>query len=423
MTNNAFRLFVFFYSGALELFGGFALPFIAKLKASATWNIQERLGIAPRVARVNADFSTVAWVHAASLGESKLLVKFLDVLKKKYPRQGYVLTATTRTGVDYLKTVNDDAVVAVGFLPFDTLRLMDKMTRHFSISRLWLMETELWPSLIFTCMRKSIPIGMVNARMEKKSFDSFKRAAFLFKPIFKYLDVVLAQSAAYALRFEKLGARAESVHVIGNLKNAVTVARPPNREKSPLRTSMNLSASDFVITAGCLHVGEGRIIREALDKLKTGGRAVKCIVVPRYLGESLSLLGELGKNTVLLREMETSQPWETCLVDKIGVLENLYKICDAAFVGGTFVAVGGHNVWDAAQFGVPVFFGPDFHTQQESCEQLLAAGVGFKAESAHDLAGLIERVLQSDTSGFARALSALIQSAQTRREEIERMLP
>jgi 3-deoxy-D-manno-octulosonic-acid transferase len=92
-------------------------------------------------------------------------------------------------------------------------------------------------------------------------------------------------------------------------------------------------------------------------------------------------------------------------------------------VGGTFVSVGGHNVWDAAQFGVPVFFGPDFHTQQESCEQLIEAGVGFTAATAEELAELIATVLKSDTSGFAGALSAFIQSANARRDEIGRMLP
>ena len=116
-------------------------------------------------------------------------------------------------------------------------------------------------------------------------------------------------------------------------------------------------------------------------------------------------------------------PWEICLVDKLGVLEELYKTSDAAFVGGTFVSVGGHNVWDAAQFGIPVFFGPDFHTQQESCEKLLRAGVGFRAKSAKELAGLITKVVKTDTSGFAGALSRFIQGDSDRRLEMERMLP
>jgi 3-deoxy-D-manno-octulosonic-acid transferase len=124
-----------------------------------------------------------------------------------------------------------------------------------------------------------------------------------------------------------------------------------------------------------------------------------------------------------VQETSSVKSWEICLVDKFGVLEDMYMIADAAFVGGTFVSVGGHNVWDAARFGIPVFFGPDFHTQQESCEKLLSAGVGFMAQSAEELATLITGVIKTDTSVFAGSLSQFIQGAHDRQQEIERMLP
>ena len=246
---------------------------------------------------------------------------------------------------------------------------------------------------------------------------------FLSKPMFSALDIVLAQSGAYALRFEKVGVRASAVHIIGNLKNAVDVRRPFLSERNALRAAMSLAPGDFVVTAGCLHAGEGRVLKEALDKINLSGRRVKCVAVPRYLGESSSLIKELGPDTLRIREPSSTVSWEICLVEKLGVLEAMYMMADAAFVGGTFVSVGGHNVWDAAQFGIPVFFGPDFHTQRESCEMLLGAGVGFLARSSKELAELITGVAKTDTSGFAAALSRFIQSARDRQQEIERILP
>jgi 3-deoxy-D-manno-octulosonic-acid transferase len=421
MMNHATSLFVFFYSAVLELCRFVVVPPLLLTKRSAAWNIRERLGL-PQLTNKHTGHPVV-WVHAASLGESKLLVKFLDILKKKHPEHVYVLTATTRAGVEYLKTVRDNRVIAAGYFPFDTIRLMNKMVRQFAVSRLWLMETELWPSMMWVCMHRSVPVGMVNARMEKKSFTPFRLMRFLCKPVFCSLDIVLAQSASYASRFEQLGVRPAAVHIIGNLKNAIDVRRPLSTERNALRAAMKIADNDFVVTAGCLHAGEGRIMREALDRINTGGGHVKCIIVPRHLTETPSLMKELGPKTLLVRQTSSTESWEICLVDKFGVLETMYKLADAAFVGGTFVSVGGHNVWDAARFGIPVFFGPDFHTQQESCEKLLSAGVGFLAQSAEELATLITGVIETDTSVFAGSLSQFIQGAHDRQQEIERMLP
>lgn len=421
MMNNAASLFVFFYSAVLEICRAVVVPPLLLTKSAAAWNIRDRLGT-PQPAHINSG-RPVVWMHAASLGESKLLLKFLDILKKKHPGQVYVLTATTRAGVEHLKAVRDDRVVAAGYFPFDTIGLMKKMVRQFAVSRLWLMETELWPSLLWVCMHERVPVGIVNARMEKKSYRPFKLARFLCEPMFRYLDIVLAQSAAYASRFERLGVRPAALHIIGNLKNAVELRRPMPSERNPLRAAMKIAANDFVLTAGCLHAGEGRILTETLDKINKLGGRVKCIVVPRYPDETPSLMKELGPKTLCLRETSAAAAWDTCLVDKFGVLEDMYRISDAAFVGGTFVAVGGHNVWDAAQFGIPVFFGPDFHTQEESCKKLLDAGVGFMAQSGDDLAALILQTAKTDRSVFAGALSRFIQGVQDRQKEIEQVLP
>jgi 3-deoxy-D-manno-octulosonic-acid transferase len=420
MMNHIFLSCTRVYSAAIEACGIFILPLLGATKAASQWNIKERSALPPR--RETSHVRPVEWVHAASLGESKVLLKFLSILKKRHPDRAYVLTATTRAGVDYLRSKTIENAVAVGFLPLDTLRLMESMLKVFQVGRVWLMETELWPSMMLTCMRAGVPIGIVNARMEERSFRSYWRFRALVAPLFRALDIVLAQNEPYARRFERMGARPEVVHSIGNLKSLVDIARPAPHERQALRDRLNVSETSFVLTAGCIHAGEGVVLKEALAILDAGGARIKCIVVPRHLKDTPALLIELGTKALHLKEDMTQRPWDVCIVDKMGVLEDMYKVADAAFVGGTFVPIGGHNVWDAAQFALPVFFGPYYFAQQESCERIIGAGVGFSASGAGELAKQISAAIAAGPTG-ASALVEFMKSTRLRFNEIESLLP
>ena len=421
MKNRRAHLFTLFYSGVLEAGRLFILPLAAKMKAASAWNITERCDVPP-LKKTSAGAMRV-WIHAASLGESKLLAKFLNIHRKKYPGAEYVVTAATRTGVDYLWSLDSDDIVAVGFFPLDTIGLMKKMLRVFAISRVWLMETELWPSMMLACRQSDVPVGIVNARMEEKSYAFYRRLKMLYGPILGHLDVVMAQNEAYAARFERLGVRPEVLHVIGNLKAVISIRPPSPDRRRALRRAMALGENDFVLTAGCIHAGEGRILREALDTLRKRDVRLRCIVVPRYLDETDKLLKELGPDTLRIDATATSSPWEVCVVDKIGVLEDMYAVASVSFIGGTFVAVGGHNVWDAAQFAVPILFGPDYHTQQESCELLLSSGAGFKVTSPEEFSQKIAALRNTDASTFTAAFSAVAGVSRDRRARIEELIP
>ncbi len=421
MKHRAAYLFTLLYSGTLELGRTLILPCAAKMKAASGWNVAERCGLPS--GKPGMTERTRIWIHAASLGESRLLIKFLGILRKKHPSDEYVLTAATRTGVEYLTNCRAQDIAAVGFLPLDTIGLMQKMVDVFAVSRVWLMETELWPSMMMTCIRNGIPVGIVNARVEEKSFASYRRLRLLYGPIFGHLDAVLAQNEAYADRFKRLGVRPGAVQVIGNLKSAVAVNPAPSGRRRALRTAMAVGENDFVLTAGCLHAGEGSVIRQTLDILRKNEFLLKCVVVPRHLDETEALIGELGPGTLHLYETAASSPWEVCVIDKMGILEDMYAISSASFIGGTFVAVGGHNVWDAAQFGIPVLFGRDCHTQQESCDLLLCAGVGFKADTPEELARNIIALSAKAPGYFSSSFSALADRARDRTRRVEGLIP
>jgi 3-deoxy-D-manno-octulosonic-acid transferase len=414
-------LFIRFYSNLLELSRLLIFPFAIKMKKASSWGLIERCKLP--LCKNSFSGKPTVWIHAASIGESKLMIKFLNFLRKKHPDSLYVLTAATRAGVDYLNGIVSDDILAVGFFPLDTIRLMKKMISTYAISRVWLMETEIWPSMMFMCMQTGIPVGVANARLEKKSFAAYSRIGFFCRPIFNYFDIVLAQNEAYATRFKSLGVRSDAIHIVGNIKGLIEIKPASDRRRQLLRDAMKINNTDIVLTAGCLHAGEGKIIKEALNILQQRSLRIKCIVIPRHLNDTQTILKELSPDTLYLSETKVSSSWEICIVDKMGILEDMYAVADICVVGGTFVSIGGHNVWDAAQFAIPVFFGPDYHTQKESCELLLSARVGFMVNSSNELANGITEVLKTDYGVFSSALSALIALINKRLQKIEGLIP
>jgi 3-deoxy-D-manno-octulosonic-acid transferase len=412
---------VHLYSLALQAFAALGAPLLARMGKARELDVAERLRL-PYPSRIFAGRSVV-WLHAASLGEAKLLVRFMSILRRRHPDDLYVVTATSRAGVDYLTLCKNDAMCAIGFMPLDTVPLMTRMIDRFGIRRVWLMETELWPSMLWVCGRRGVPVGIANARLEKRSLTRYGLAGALFTPLLGGVDVVLAQDECYAERFEQLGVGRERIQVVGNIKSRVAIQRPARRRWAELRDQMRLAEGDIVVTAGCIHPGEAGRLREAIEGVARRKMAVKWIVVPRHLDKAGAILEELGPETLHIRDGRVPRTWRVCLVERYGVLEDMYSLADGAVLGGTFVPVGGHNVWEAAQFGIPVFFGFDFHTQKESCDRLIGAGVGFSVRTGDELAERIVRTMRSEAGAFIEAQQAFVESTREDLRVLEPLVP
>ncbi len=180
---------------------------------------------------------------------------------------------------------------------------------------------------------------------------------------------------------------------------------------------------DIVITAGCVHKGEGAVLRACLDELKKRGRSCRCVVVPRHLDESDAIARELGPAVRRLHEAKSGGAFEICLIEKLGILDAMYRLADAAIVGGTFEDIGGHNVWEPARFGIPVFFGPHYYSQHSGCEKLLAAGVGFTAGDGRELAACAERALWTDPGKFSAAATLFAEQMNRQQRLVEPLIP
>jgi len=394
------------YSALLGTAAVAMLPLSALLRSVRRWELRQRFGFAAD--RRSPDTGRVVWCHAASLGECKLMCRFVALASRRHPSDRYVLTAVTRTGVGYLRTHRPERTVAVGFLPVDTMWRMRALLRRFSVERVWIMETELWPCMLWMCRAQGVPVGVVNGRIEERPFGRYERFGVVMRPLLGSLDIVLAQDERYAARYRALGVRPDRLHIIGNLKANVSVDVVGAEQRRALRSGLGIGETETVITAGCLHPGEGSVVAEAMGTLAEMGTTCRWIVVPRHREAVAALQQELGESAVRLDDacMEVDG-WKVAIVDRYGVLDDMYAMADAALVGGTFVDVGGHSLWDAARYGIPVAFGPRHYAQQASCDQLRRYGVGFEVASAAELAGRLHAVLGPEAEEFRRACEAL----------------
>lgn len=419
MNRFLLHVFVHLYSLLLESFRFFLPVLDSKGTRYSKLLVKERF----ELPTVNKRVPDAIWIHASSLGESKVLYKFLKIMEEKYPDASFILTAVTKTGVDYLNRHKTDSVSAVGLLPFDTIPIMSRMIKQCNITRLWLVETEIWPAMLWVCLVNNIPVGIVNARMEKKSFTLYHYFLIVLKPLFEHMDSILAQDKKYATRFEAMGVPPDNIHITGNLKSQVVINRSSVAQRDSFRRKMSLNHDSTVITAGCIHPKEAVVIRKAADILYSKGYHCRWIIVPRHLEKTAVILEELGKDTLHTKTTDFSGEWNMCLIEKLGILEDMYMISDAAVVGGTFLNVGGHNLWEAVQYAIPVFFGPDYHKQQESCGRILDAGIGFCVDDAKELAEGLIRVLKTDTSHFFSNMSVFIESMKKDVNPLEPYLP
>jgi 3-deoxy-D-manno-octulosonic-acid transferase len=420
MDQIALRLFIIGYSIAVQILRYCVVPIIHLSGRHRTLGARQRGTVPP--GPVLADGDTTVWLHAASLGESKLLCRFLDILRAVHPKDRYVVTAATVSGVGVLEERRGPDVCAVGLLPYDTVGLMQRFLRRFRVSRVWIMETELWPAMLWSCLRAGVPVGVANGRIEERSYRWYRRFRGLIGPLVRNFDAVLAQTEEYARRFQGVGVLSSRIRVTGNLKALVSIRRPDAALRERLRARLGVGADERLVTAGCIHPGEGRIIAAAMARIRGVVPGCRCIVVPRHIEKSELIRQELG-DALLLTAPATTEPWQTCLLAKYGVLDDCYLIADVAVIGGTFVPVGGHNPWDAARYGVPVVFGPDVHTQQESVDRLVAGGAGFTAADEQVLAESIVALLGPARRAFEDSRDRLARSIAATQPDIAAMIP
>lgn len=334
------------------------------------------------------------WVHALSLGEVLSAVPLAKALRSRYPDETIVFTTSTLTGLEIAKKRVGNFMDHVSLFPYDFILSVRLIANRIRPKIAIMVETDLWPNFFREMDRRNVPVVIVNGRLSDKSFAGYQRFPFLFHPLFSQFARVCAQSAEDARRFRKLGAAADRVLVVGNLKYD-----KPRPDASPaalaeLRTCLGISDKGPVLVAGSTHLGEEGILSDAVLTLRRDFPNLFCITAPRdpnRAGEVARIFQDKGMD--VRRLSEKSRGKDGVVIDTIGLLAGLYGLADVAFVGGSLIPFGGHNPLEPAAMSRPVMFGPQMQSFQEISQALLTAGGAVRVTDAQTLARTAGRLL------------------------------
>ncbi|MBI1921513.1 MAG: 3-deoxy-D-manno-octulosonic acid transferase [Geobacter sp.] len=382
-----------------------ALPFIILAALTRTMRgkrrregLGERFGfIAPEKLTLLAGHKVI-WLHAVSVGETIAAKPLIKAIRQKFPNHRIVLSNVTETGHEIAAGLADIDIPF--YFPFDLSLFAGRALRSVNPSCIVVVETEIWPNFLHAANRMGIPVMLANGRISDRSFGRYMKFARVFRRILPDFAALCMQTAEDARRIRAMGAPAESVHAVGNLKYDIPLRLPAEEKKGSLRRKYGLPARMPVFIAASTHKGEEEHVADAYRKLLSDGAELTLTLVPRHperAGEVVSILAGRGitcrLRSALGAEPEPLRVGEALLVDTIGELMDLYSASDIAFVGGSFMPVGGHNVLEPASCMLPVLFGPYMHNFREISELLLARGGAIRVADADELAQALHSLL------------------------------
>ncbi len=339
--------------------------------------------------RVPESAARPIWIHAVSVGEVRAVTPMLELLSKQLEgKSGLFLSTVTVTGQDTALAECEAADEIFYFpmdLPFAVGRALDRVRPSVFVTA----ETEIWPNFLYSCIRRGIPIVMVNGRISDRSFKRYRSFRWFFRPILDGINAFLMQSEEDARRIIAMGAPADRVFPTGNTK----YDRKPAPAELPEEVKM-WTDGRFLLVAGSTHKTEEETVLSLLSR--KGSHDLLIALVPRHperFEEVAMLLVDSGVAFFRYSDIQKGNAvvGSVILVDTMGVLESFYSIADAAFVGGSLVPVGGHNLLEPAAFGIPVVSGPHLENFREISDDLIKSGGCVVIEDSKALAEIIQR--------------------------------
>ena len=362
-----------------------------------------RLNIAERFGRYHQPpLEGCIWIHAVSVGEARAAEPLIAKLKVRYPTRPILLTGMTPTGRATARDLFGHTLTSV-YLPYDFVRLHRRLLAHFQPCILLIMETEIWPNLLYTAKRHSLPALIVNARLSEKSLRGYTRfatIAALIRQALRSVSVVAAQSSADAERFRALGAA--QIVITGNIKFDVLLDAALIAAGHTWRLGLG---SRHVLLCASTREGEEALLLEAYQLAfdADARRNTLLVIVPRHPQRFDRVAGEI--ENAGLRFIRRSQTVadaidlsaaEVLLGDSMGEMAAYLSLCDVAIIGGSFLPLGGQNLIEACTLGKPVIMGPSTFNFAEAARLAQDVGAMVQVDNAPEAMRVAHALLQDE---------------------------
>lgn len=364
-----------------------SLPFtfMAFLFGSVKW--KQRLGLG--LPEINHD-KPIIWLHASSMGEVTVVSVLTEHLIKINSNISVYVTVMTETGYNHaIKLLGEN--FAVSFFPLDYRSPIKRFIGKINPDAVVFVETEIWPNWVLNLHKADIPVMLANGRLSGRSVKAYSKFKPSMQKILGCYKHIMVQSDDNKERYLSIGAESSKISVLGSMKFDAPVRKISEDEKQGLRENLPFNSDSRIFIAGSTRSGEHELVLKCYAGLKSRHNQTRLILVPRHLEKLEDIAGLIDKlQLTYVRYTDMSKhpgngDVDVLLVDKIGCLNELYPAADIAFVGGTLVDIGGHNLLEPVWAGVPVLFGPYLDNVRDSAEYIKQHNYGREVGNAREL--------------------------------------
>ena len=341
------------------------------------------------------------WIHAVSVGEVQAAVPLVNALAKQFPDRRLLVTTVTPTGAERVQALFGDSVQHC-YIPFETPYAVTRFFNYVQPDIALILETEIWPNLYHECGQREIPLILVSARISPKSVDNYRRFLPLFRQTLSYGIVIAAQSASDAERFKRLGAAPERTWITGNIKFDIEL---PN---DLLERGDNFRRNNFegrpVWVAASTHEREEEQVLYAHEMVRKQFPNALLVLVPRHperFAAVRNLLHKQGLNFVARTDgVPCTADTEVYFGDTMGDVPMFYAAANVAFVGGSLVPIGGHNLLEPAALGLPVVTGPHLFHTQDIADKFEKLGASIAVNNAAQLGAAVADLFADEATAI-----------------------
>lgn len=331
----------------------------------------------------------ILWFHGASVGELQSIIPLLEKLVKKKEIKQILVTSNTLSSTRIIQNFKSHKIVHQ-FFPIDTNFHTKKFINHWKPSLAVFIDSEIWPNMIINLKKKNIPIGLINARITKKTFERWKLLPNLSKKIFNKFDLCLSASKESQTYCKKLGIK--NINFYGNLK----FSQSENEKNSINANLKRFIKSRKVWCASSTHHNEENLCGEAHKQLKKKYKNLLTIIIPRHIERANRIEKEL-KNLDLKTHVHKSNKridnkTDIYLVNTYGMTKSFFNICNNIFLGGSLVNHGGQNPLEATRYGCNVIHGPHISNFREIYNFLKKNKLSYKISNKNEMTSILKKL-------------------------------